>query len=119
MRTEVRYRVAVAGAELRMLVLASQPDGCVGIDLDSGAFVRALFPGGGEPLEPFDVTSAPIGDPVDPPDTVRPEAVALERPPARTGSLSPAGPSATSKPSGIRPTRPSWGSRASASSTAR
>jgi len=72
-----------------MLVLAPQPDGCVGIDLDSGAFVRALFPAGGEPLEPFDVTSAPIGDPVDPPDTVRPEAVALERPPERIGSLSP------------------------------
>ena len=72
-----------------MLVLAPQPDGCVGIDLDSGAFVRALFPVGGEPLEPFAVTSAPIGRPVDPPDTVRPEAVALQSPPARIGSLSP------------------------------
>lgn len=90
MRTEVRYRVAVAGAELRMLVLAPQPDGCVGIDLDSGAFVRAIYPpGDGEPLEAFDVTSAPIGAPLDPPDTVRPEAVALAGAPERIGSIRP------------------------------
>ena len=90
MRTEVRYRVAVAGAELRMLVLAPQPDGCVGVDLESGAFVRAIYPAGStEPLEAFDVTSAPIGAPLDPPDTVRPEAVALAAPPERIGSLAP------------------------------
>jgi len=89
MRTEVRCRVEIAGAELRMLVLAPQPDGCVGIDLDSGAFVRALYPaGGGEQLEAFDVTAAPIGDPLDPPDTVRPEAVALAAAPERVGRLS-------------------------------
>lgn len=88
MRTEVRCRVEIAGAELRMLVLAPQPDGCVGIDLDSGAFVRAIFPvGGGEPLEPFDITAAPIGDPLDPPDSVRPEAVALAEAPERVGRL--------------------------------
>lgn len=90
MRTEVRYRVTIAGAELRMLVLAPQPDGCVGIDLDSGAFVRAIFPTAGDyQPEPFDVTTAPIGAPLDPPDTVRPEAVALERAPQRIGSLAP------------------------------
>lgn len=88
-----------------MLVLAPQPDGCVGIDLDSGAFVRAIFPTGsypngsypngsypnrsGEPLEAYDVTTAPIGEPLDPPDTVRPEAVALSGPPQRVGSISP------------------------------
>ena len=90
MRTEVRYRVAVTGAELRMLVLAPQPDGCVGVDLDSGAFVRAIYPAAGdEPLEAFDVTTAPIGEPVDPPDTVRPEAVTLAAAPQRIGSLPP------------------------------
>ena len=90
MRTEVRFRVVVAGAELRMMVLASQPDGCVGVDLDSGAFVRAVFPvDDAEALEPFDVTSAPIGAPFDPPDTVRPEAVALAAPPRRTGAMPP------------------------------
>ena len=73
-----------------MLVLAPQPDGCVGIDLDSGAFVRAVYPtGGGEALEAFDVTTAPIGAPLDPPDIVRPEAVALARAPERIGSLRP------------------------------
>ncbi len=88
MRTEVRYRVAVAGVELRMLVLAAQPDGWVGVDLDSGAFVRAIFPGpAAEPLAAFDITSAPIGDPLDPPDTVRPEAVTLAAPPQRLGAM--------------------------------
>lgn len=73
-----------------MLVLAPQPDGCVGVDLDSGAFVRAIYPlAGGEPLEAFDVTTAPIGAPLDPPDTVRPEAVALATAPRRVGSLRP------------------------------
>ena len=73
-----------------MLVLAPQPDGCVGIDLESGAFVRAIYaPDDGEPLEAFDVTSAPIGAPVDPPDTVRPEAVPLARAPERIGSIRP------------------------------
>ncbi|HEX3623737.1 MAG TPA: hypothetical protein VHT97_15590 [Acidimicrobiales bacterium] len=73
-----------------MLVLAPQPDGCVGVDLDSGAFVRAIYPpAADEPLEAFDVTSAPIGAPVDPPDTVRPEAVALAARPERIGSLRP------------------------------
>jgi hypothetical protein len=70
-----------------MLVLAPQPDGCVGVDLDSGAFVRAIYAGGDEVLEPFDVTSAPIGAPLDPPDSVRPEAVALATPPQRVGGL--------------------------------
>ena len=95
-RTEVRYRatmpcrVDVAGAELQMLVLAPQPDGCVGVDLDSGAFVRAVYStGDAEPLEAFDVTTAPIGAPLDPPDTVRPEAVALARAPQRIGGLRP------------------------------
>lgn len=72
-----------------MLVLAPQPDGCVGIDLESGAFVRAVFPAGGGPVDAFDVTSAPIGDPIDPPDVVRPEAVALAAAPERVGNLSP------------------------------
>lgn len=90
MRTDLRYRVAVAGAELQLLVLASEPDGCVGVDLDSGAFVRALYPGSGEfALAPFDVASAAIGAPLDPPDASRPEAVVLESPPRRVGRLRP------------------------------
>ncbi len=73
-----------------MLVLASEPDGCVGVDVDSGAFVRAIFPGPpAEALEPFDLTTAPLGEPLDPPDTVRPEAVTLAAPPERIGALTP------------------------------
>lgn len=82
--------MAVAGAELQMLVLANEPGGCVGVDLESGAFVRAVFPEPPtEPLAAFDVTAAPLGDPIDPPDTVRPEAVTLAAPPRRIGALSP------------------------------
>jgi hypothetical protein len=90
MRTDLRYRVAVAGAELQLLVLAVVPDGCVGVDLDSGAFVRALYPDGGQPrLFPFDVATTAIGAPLDPPDAARPEAVVLESPPRRVGRLRP------------------------------
>ena len=91
MRTEMRFRVAVAGAELRMLVLASGADGCVGVDVDSGAFVRADYPpaqAGRPELAPLDVISAPLGSPLDPPDPARPEAVSLESAPRLVGHLS-------------------------------
>ncbi len=88
MRTDVRYRVAVAGAELRMLVLAAGPSGCVGVDLDSGAFVRAQFPAPtDEPLAPLDMITCALGEPLDPPDP-RPEAVQLDAVPRRTGRVS-------------------------------
>lgn len=93
MRTELRFRVAVAGAELRMLVLASEERGCVGVDVDSGAFVRADYPASGSSdpasrLSPLDLVSAPLGPPVDPPDPARPEAVSLESAPRRVGRFS-------------------------------
>lgn len=94
MRTEVPYLVAVAGAELRMLVLAADPGGCVGVDLESGAFVRATYDrrrrssrGGGEPTT-FDLVSGEIAPSSDPPDVSRPETVVLAAPPKRTGQLS-------------------------------
>jgi hypothetical protein len=87
MRTDVRYRVAVAGAELRMLVLSAGPLGCVGVDLDSGAFVRAQFPAPtDQPLAPLDMITAAMGEPLDPPDP-RPEAVQLDSVPKRLGRL--------------------------------
>lgn len=91
MRTDVRYRVAVVGAELAMAVLAEEPDGCVAVDLESGAFVRAIHP----PLPrdaspaPLDVVTAEIASPLDPPDAARPEAVQLAAAPTRTGRLTP------------------------------
>jgi hypothetical protein len=88
MRTEVHYLVAVAGAELRMLVLADGGDECVGVDLESGAFVRASYrPAGDQLLSPFDVVSGEIAPTVQPPDGSRPEAVALTGPPRPTGQL--------------------------------
>jgi len=89
MRTDVRFRVAVAGAELAMAVLAEEPDGCVAIDLESGAFVRAIHPP--LPDDPaataLDVVTAEIAASLDPPDAARPEAVLLAAPPTRTGRL--------------------------------
>ncbi len=88
MRADVRFRVTVAGAELRMLVLAPRPSGCVGVDLDSGAFVRAGFPSAtDEPFAPLDLVAAEIGDPIDPPDPSQPEAVQLSGVPRRVGRV--------------------------------
>ncbi len=86
MRADVRFRVAVAGAELRMLVLAPRPTGCVGVDLDSGAFVRAAFPApADEAFAPLDLVAGEMGDPIDPPDPSQPEAVQLSGVPQRVG----------------------------------
>jgi hypothetical protein len=90
MRADVRFRVAVAGAELRILVLASRRSGCVGVDLDSGAFVRAAFPSPvEEPFAPLDLVAGEVGDPIDPPDPSRPEAVQLSDVPRRVGNAGP------------------------------
>jgi hypothetical protein len=86
-RTGVPYRVIVAGAELRMLVLATEPSGSVGVDLDSGAFVRAAHPPAASPPAAFDVVTAEIAGRVEPPDDARPEAVELARAPVRVGRL--------------------------------
>ena len=83
------YRVVVAGAELRMLVLASEIRGCVGVDIESGAFVYASHPAGTRLAAPFDVISAEIAGAPDPPDPARPEALELASPPRRVGRLAP------------------------------
>lgn len=89
MRTEVSCRVGIAGAELRVLVLAADTRGCVGVDLDSGAFVRASYSvTPGEPFSPFDVVSGRIALSSQPPDASRPETVELEETPTPCGRLS-------------------------------
>ena len=91
MHTQAHYLVAVAGAELRMLVLADDAKGCVGVDLESGAFVRASYrrrSSRDEQLYAFDVVSGEIASTVHPPDVSRPETVTLTAPPRRTGQLS-------------------------------
>jgi hypothetical protein len=81
-------RVAISGAELQMLVLAADARGCVGVDLDSGAFVRASHPGHDERMaEAFDIVTGRIAG-GDPPDASRPETVTLAAPPRVTGRLS-------------------------------
>jgi hypothetical protein len=87
MRTVLPHRVAVAGAQLRMLVLAADTGGCVGVDMESGAFVRATYPGGAHDLAPYDVAVGEITEPSRPVDQSRPESVALVGAPRRTGSM--------------------------------
>ena len=85
----IPYRVVVAGAELQLLVLAADVQGCVGVDLDSGAFVRASHP----PLPvadlpaPFDLVAAEIAGSIEPPDPSRPEALELAGAPEVVGQL--------------------------------
>lgn len=83
------YRVVIAGAELRMLVLANEPGGSIGVDLDSGCFVRPEHAPCPEPAAPFDVVTGEIAGSVEPPDAARPEAVELAGAPRRVGRLSP------------------------------
>ena len=80
-------RVALPGAQLRVLVLATTPDGSVGIDLDSGAFVRALHRPCLPALRTLDVVAAELAGPPDPPDESRPEAVELQAGPRLIGRL--------------------------------
>lgn len=88
MRTEVSYRVGIAGAELHMVVLAADARGCVGVDLESGAFVRASYSADSGPaFDSFDVVSGRIAESAQPLDASRPETVELEEPPVRSGRL--------------------------------
>lgn len=85
------------GAVLDLLVLAADSRGCVGVDLESGAFVRASYGGtdhpslrGAYPIEAFDVVAARIApEPDQRADVSRPETVMLDAPPMRIGHLTP------------------------------
>jgi len=72
-----------------MLVLAADAGGCLGVDLDSGAFVRARYHGEPQPLATFDIVSGLIADGDHPIDASRPETVYLDQPPQHLGSLTP------------------------------
>jgi hypothetical protein len=82
-------RAALAGHELTMVVLAATPEGCMGIDLDSGALVRASVPGlWTEPVSPYEVVTATMADPAELVfDPAQPEAVLLEGAPQVVGRL--------------------------------
>ena len=62
MATILRQRVAEAGAHIDLLVLASEPTGSIGVDLASGAFVRARHPvNGSRMLRPYSVARGEDG----------------------------------------------------------
>lgn len=74
---------------MRMLVLSADRRSALGVDLESGALVKATHDGGGDALSPLDVATAAMGYPVDPPDPACPEAVELVSAPRRIGRLRP------------------------------
>ncbi|MCU1449299.1 MAG: hypothetical protein JWP02_1469 [Acidimicrobiales bacterium] len=89
MATVLRQRVAEAGAQLELLVLASDPAGCIGVDLASGAFVRAHHPAdGGRFLKPFAVAHGQLAG-TDTDDAAEPERAELTEPPRPTARLHP------------------------------
>jgi hypothetical protein len=83
-------RIDTPGTILELLVVATDRDSCAGIDLASGALVRAWSPSPLDPkLRPFDVVSATLD--ADSSDLVldpsQPEAVATSGPPEHIGRL--------------------------------
>lgn len=82
-------RSNIPGTTLELLLLASDVDHCAGIDLVSGAIVRAWTPAPIEiDLQPYDVVGGTIDDVVDLlPDPTQPEAVALIEPPEWIGRV--------------------------------
>jgi hypothetical protein len=81
----IPYRVVAPGTDLQMLLLGCDQQGVVGVDLDSGAFVRATHPPVPVWLEPFSVVKGEIAGAVEPPDAARPEALELTAPPEIVG----------------------------------
>jgi hypothetical protein len=89
MATVLRQRVAEAGAQLDLLVLASEPSGSIGVDLESGAFVRARHPvAAGRVLRPFSVASGELA-PGDMFDAAQPELAELTGPLRPTARIHP------------------------------
>lgn len=77
------------GTQLQLLVVSTGPAHCAGIDLDSGALVRAWSPSPVDPrLSPYDVVRVEVANDFDlVPDPAEPEAVALTGPPRLQGRL--------------------------------
>lgn len=89
MATVLRQRVAEAGATLELLVLANEPNGSIGVDLESGAFVRARHPMiAGRLLRPFSVATGQLAA-ADMFDASQPELAELTAPPRPTARLNP------------------------------
>lgn len=86
----VPQRTTVPGAELYVLALAVGRRACVGVDLESGAFVRVHQPadaaGGTAGIAPLDVARGRLAD-RDHPAQEQPESVVVDAPLERVGSL--------------------------------
>lgn len=86
-----RDRVAIdGGAVLTLLVLACNQEDTAGIDLASGALVRARvpWPAGHRPdLAPFDVVEAVLADEPERDDLAQPEAISAQGLPRHLGTL--------------------------------
>lgn len=82
-------RSNIPGTTLELLVLAVDTDHCEGIDLVSGALVRAWSPVPiDDELRPYDVVGGTLDDVIDLlPDPSQPEAVALSDAPERVGRI--------------------------------
>jgi hypothetical protein len=81
-------RVAVAERELRMLVLAPSSSECTGVDLATGALVRAQLPAGSgsSPLSPYDIARGRVvPDVLD--DLAPPESLSVAEPLSAVGRL--------------------------------
>jgi len=77
------------GTTLRLLVMSTGRRHCVGIDLASGALVRAWSEGEVDHrLRPYDVVAVTLGGPADSlPDPAEPEALVIAGQPALVGHL--------------------------------
>lgn len=77
-----RCREAEPGRELHLVVLATDRHSCAGIDLRTGALVRAWTPVPVDPrLRPYDAVAGTLDrDPDQVPDPAQPEAVAVAGP---------------------------------------
>lgn len=82
MTEAVARRTDTIGATVDLVVLAPTPSGCVGIDADSGALVRAVHLGTpARTPHPFDVVRVALAEPLEELlDPSQPEALAVSQP---------------------------------------
>ena len=85
----VSVRTAIGGAQIDLAVLAVADGTCYGVDLDSGALVRAGMTADDDPtrLRPFDIARGALADPDPDADPTRPDAVDLVGPMRPVGRL--------------------------------
>jgi hypothetical protein len=77
------------GATLSLLVVAADGRQCAGVDVDSGALVRAWSPQPGARVHPYDVVEVTLDGDVDSvPDPAEPEALMLVGPPRAVSRMS-------------------------------